>query len=66
MFGPYSKNKALCGCGALMDIDAEVQRRKLNLGKRVECRECRNRRIAQEHDDLEKHYLGLDDLEEQF
>ena len=61
MFGPYSKNKALCGCGALTDVDAEVLRRKAGLGKRVECAHCRNRRIASEHDFLERHYLGLDD-----
>ncbi|NLK26048.1 MAG: hypothetical protein GX307_05690 [Euryarchaeota archaeon] len=61
MFGPYSKNKALCDCGELMDIDSEVLRRKNLLGKKVECRECRNRRIAEERELLEMHYLGLDE-----
>ena len=60
MFGPYSMNKALCSCGELVDVDSEVLRRKVGLGKRVECRECRNRRIAIEHDALEMHYLGIE------
>lgn len=63
MFGPNPKNKALCICGALTDLDAEVVRMKAGLGKRVECARCRNRRIAQEHESLERHYLGLDDEE---
>lgn len=63
MFGPYSMNKGLCSCGELTDIDSEVLRRKNQLGKRVECRECRNRRIAMEHEQLEMHYLGLDEEE---
>lgn len=66
MFGPYSKNKALCDCGELMDIDSEVVRRKHSLRKRVECRECRNRRIAAEHDRLEIHFLGLDESENEW
>lgn len=61
MFGPYSMNKALCGCGALADLDTEVVRRKRGLGKRVECVNCRNRRIAKEQELLEKHFLGLDE-----
>jgi DNA-directed RNA polymerase subunit RPC12/RpoP len=61
MFGPYSNKKALCGCGALIDLDTDVIRRKRGLGKRVECTECRNRRIAKEHEMLEKHFLGLEE-----
>ncbi len=64
MFGPYSMNKGLCSCGELTDIDSEVLRRKVELGKRVECRMCRNRRIAREHEQLELHYLGLDEEED--
>ena len=61
MFGPYSMNKGLCSCGELTDIDQEVMRRKNELGKAIECRACRNRRIALEHDQLELHYLGVDE-----
>ncbi len=63
MFGPYSMNKALCGCGALADLDTEVVKRKQGLGKRVECVNCRNRRIARERELLELHFLGQDDEE---
>jgi len=63
MFGPNSNsmNKALCGCGALADLDANVLRRKQNLGKRVECSRCRNRRIAEEKEALDRHFQGLGD-----
>jgi cytochrome c-type biogenesis protein CcmH/NrfF len=64
MFGPYSNNKALCACGALTDLDSEVIKRKRGLGKKVECVDCRNRRIAQEHELLERHFLGLDEEED--
>jgi len=66
MFGPYSMNKGLCCCGELTDIDSEVLRRKIELGKKVECRKCRNKRIAEEHELLELHYLGLDEEVEEW
>jgi len=61
MFGPNSMNKALCGCGAIADLDSEVVKRKHGLGKRVECPRCRNRRIAEEREAVERHFQGLDD-----
>lgn len=61
MFGPNSMNKALCGCGAIADLDSEVVKRKHCLGKRVECSRCRNRRIAEEREAMERHFHGLDD-----
>lgn len=64
MFGPNSMNKALCGCGAIADLDSEVVKRKHGLGKRVECTRCRNRRIAEEKEALERHFQGTDDEEE--
>jgi len=60
MFGPYSMNKALCGCGALADLDSEVVKRKKGLGKRVECVNCRNRRIAMERELLDRQFQGLE------
>lgn len=48
MFGPYLIGKVLCDCGELADLDKEVILRKKLLGKSVECRACRNRRIAEE------------------
>ena len=48
MFGPYLIGKVLCDCGELAVLDEEVILRKKLLGKSVECRACRNRRIAEE------------------
>jgi hypothetical protein len=64
MFGPYHKNKVLCACGSIADIDSGVLSTKRGLGKRVECRACRNRRIALEHETIERHFLGLEEEEE--
>lgn len=61
MFGPNLMNKALCGCGAIADLDTDIVRRKHDLGKRVECSRCRNRRIAEEKEALDRHFQGLDD-----
>lgn len=61
MFGPNSMKKALCGCGELVDLDTDIIRRKKILGKRVECVNCRNRRIALERDELEKHLFALEE-----
>lgn len=63
MFGPNSMKKALCGCGELVDLDTDIVLRKRILGKRVECVNCRNRRIALERDELDRHYLGLEEEE---
>jgi hypothetical protein len=63
MFGPNSMNKALCGCGAIADLDTNVVRRKHDLGKRVECSRCRNRRIAEEREALDRHFIGADEEE---
>lgn len=61
MFGPYLKGKALCGCGALADLDLGVVYLKKGLGKRVECRSCRNRRVAQEKDALDRDFFGIEE-----
>lgn len=62
MFGPNSMNKALCWrCGDLVDLDTDSIRRKRNLGKRVECVNCRNYRIALERDKLDKQFYAMED-----
>jgi hypothetical protein len=61
MFGPNSMKKALCGCGELVDLDTDTVIRKKLLGKRVECVNCRNRRIAVEKESMERHFLGLEE-----
>ncbi len=64
VFGPYNKNKALCACGSIADLDSKTVNTKRRLGKRVECMACRNKRIAQEHEKLERHFLGFDEEED--
>jgi hypothetical protein len=46
--GPTSK--AICACGALLEMDRNMLRTKHALGKLAECRRCRNERIARELD----------------
>jgi hypothetical protein len=41
-------SKALCACGALVEIDRSVLKTKKALGKPVECRRCRNERVARD------------------
>ncbi len=64
VFGQYNKNKALCACGCIADLDSKSVGTKRRLGKRVECMACRNKRIAREHEDMERHFLGLDQEED--
>ncbi len=64
MFGPYSTNKALCSCGNIADIDTNVISTKHGLGKRVECRSCRNKRIAMEREVLDMSFEGCEDKED--
>lgn len=64
MFGPYQMNKALCLCGNIADLDTKVISTKHGLGKRVECRACRNKRIAMEKEMLERWFDGREDEEE--
>lgn len=46
-------SKALCACGALVEMDRGVLKTKRALGKQVECRRCRNERVARDLDDPE-------------
>ena len=51
-----SKNKVFCTCGAIADLDSTVVNLKKKLGKDVECRHCRNRRISKELKELRELY----------
>jgi hypothetical protein len=48
MFSQSPKRKMLCTCGAITDVDAASVNVKRVLGKPIECRACRNERIARE------------------
>ncbi|MDD1769990.1 MAG: hypothetical protein LUO79_02795 [Methanomassiliicoccales archaeon] len=65
MFGDTPRRKVLCSCGAIADFDSAMASRKKGLGKVVECRACRNRRIAQEMEELTVHYCGEDPQDDQ-
>ncbi|MGD1060302.1 MAG: hypothetical protein ABR879_02465 [Methanomassiliicoccales archaeon] len=56
MFGDTPRRKVLCICGAIADFDSAMASTKKGLGKAVECRACRNRRIAQEKEALDTLY----------
>jgi hypothetical protein len=58
MFGLYTKSKALCSCGEIAEMDSSVVKLKRRLDKDIECRMCRNRRIAKEFEALEMHFSG--------
>jgi hypothetical protein len=60
MFGDTPRRKVLCSCGAIAEFDSAMASRKKGLGKVVECRTCRNRRIAQEMEELAVQYNGED------
>jgi len=63
MFGSAPKRKVLCACGAIAEVDSGMASTKRGLGKSVECRSCRNQRIAREKEELDVHFSGLDESE---
>jgi len=52
-FGEWRGSTVLCACGALVRIDQNEVRRRRMMGKTVECRQCRNRRVSLEREDLD-------------
>jgi DNA-directed RNA polymerase subunit RPC12/RpoP len=64
-FGEGAKRKVLCkNCGAIAEVDLRVATTKKQLGKLIECRSCRQRRVAREMEEMEKHFTGEDENEE--
>jgi hypothetical protein len=58
MFVETPKRKVLCPCGAIAEVDSATVLTKNGLGKTVECRVCRNRRIAREYEEIDRHFNG--------
>ncbi|MFA5312001.1 MAG: hypothetical protein WC375_01630 [Methanomassiliicoccales archaeon] len=58
IFGTVATSRALCKCGAVAELDRSVLMTKRGLGKSVECRRCRNNRIAREKEELDNDYFG--------
>jgi len=48
-----------CRCGKIVVLDRGEMMLKLKLDKELECMECRNLRIYNEIDEMDKHYLGI-------
>jgi ribosomal protein S27E len=59
VFGKVATTRVLCKCGAVAELDRSVLKTKRYLGKNVECRRCRNNRIAREKDELDKEYFDI-------
>jgi hypothetical protein len=66
LFGESPKRKVLCSCGAIAEVDQVVAAKKMALGKAMECRSCRNERIAREREELERHFFGEDEEGEEW
>ncbi len=61
--GRNSMRKIYCSCGRIVDIDGGYFKRRMNLGKQVECSVCRNERVGREIDELNAHFMGIDEPE---
>jgi len=64
MFGESPKRKVLCSCGVIAEVDLRIASTKMNLGKVLECRTCRNERISRERGELERHFSGEEENQE--
>lgn len=60
----FSMKKVYCPCGRIMDLDISYFNRRLGLGKPVECVRCRNIRISNEIDELNAHFSGEPETEQ--
>lgn len=45
-----------CDCGRIVVLDRSEMRVKLDLGKDLQCMECRNARISEEIDAMNRHF----------
>lgn len=53
--------KIYCTCGCIADWDRDYFNIRVGLGKQIECAHCRNARVAREIDELNNHFLGIDE-----
>lgn len=57
-FGEWQGAAVLCACGCLVRLDQATVHRRRQMGKPVECRSCRNRRVTMEKEDLDNEFYG--------
>ncbi len=65
LFHYNDMNKIYCSCGSIQELDSTTVGIKRELGKELECRECRNQRIAKELSELADHF-SEDEIEDEF
>lgn len=53
--------RVLCKCGSITEVERSVLTTKRGVGKTVECRRCRNLRIARERAELDQDFFGNGD-----
>jgi len=53
-----------CECGRIVWLDRLEMGLKLSIGKKLECTHCRNRRISEEIDSLNRHFSGEESIAE--
>jgi hypothetical protein len=56
-------SRILCLCGEVVDLDRSAVGIKHKLGKTVECRKCRNARIAREKEEEDFAFTGIKEEE---
>ncbi len=54
-----------CECGRLVWLDRSAMNLKLSIGKPLECTRCRNKRISEDIDLLDRHFNGEDIFNEE-
>jgi hypothetical protein len=64
MAEPVPTSRILCSCGAVVELDRSVVGIKHKLGKTVECRRCRNARIAHEKEEEDIAFNGVKEEED--
>ncbi len=55
-----------CDCGRIVWLDRSSMILKLSMGKSLECMPCRNRRISEEIDSIERHFRGEEEIPAEF
>ena len=61
---PIATSRVLCSCGDTADLDRSTVGIKHKLGKMVECRKCRNARVAREKEEEDIAFNGIKEEEE--
>lgn len=61
MAGIGRMKKIYCKCGCIIGMDSAQMKLKLQLGKELECADCRNARIAHDIDEMNRHFDGCDE-----